>query len=80
VTHFGVHDDAGEHLAALRAHLDEVEGWADELDEAGFVAKLRERAQAPRRDGSGSSYAQALPPEQSYQGLRRYLRRRDQAG
>jgi glyoxylase-like metal-dependent hydrolase (beta-lactamase superfamily II) len=80
VTHFGAHEDVGEHLAALRAHLDDVERWAGELDEAGFVAKLRERAQAPQGDGSGGSYAQALPPEQSYQGLRRYLRRSDQAG
>lgn len=93
VTHFGAHEDVAEHLAALRAHLDEVERWAAEGDEARFVARLRARvagaAGAPgvdvhpsaddARPGAGASagsYGQALPPEQSFQGLARYLRKR----
>jgi glyoxylase-like metal-dependent hydrolase (beta-lactamase superfamily II) len=76
VTHFGAYDDVGEQIAALRAHLQEVEQWAAELDEQGFTEKIRERALAPGRDGSPGSYAQALPPEQSYAGLRRYLSKR----
>lgn len=76
VTHFGAYDDVSEQLAALRAHLEEVERWARELDAAGFIAKVRERVQAPRSDGTPGSYAQALPPEQSYAGLRRYLSKR----
>jgi glyoxylase-like metal-dependent hydrolase (beta-lactamase superfamily II) len=80
VTHFGVHDDVERHLAALRAHLDEVERWAGELDEQGFVARIRERVAGGRGEGGAETYGQALPPEQSYQGLRRYLRRRDQEG
>jgi glyoxylase-like metal-dependent hydrolase (beta-lactamase superfamily II) len=75
VTHFGVHEDVEAHLASLRAHLDEVEAWAGELDEAGFVAKVRERAGATATPGRGGAYAQALPPQQSYQGLVRYLQR-----
>jgi glyoxylase-like metal-dependent hydrolase (beta-lactamase superfamily II) len=79
VTHFGAYEDVAEQLAALRAHLDEVEAWAGALDEAGFVAKLRERVRAPRSDGAPGSYAQALPPGQSYAGLRRYLSKREAA-
>ncbi len=77
VTHFGAYEDVSEQLAALREHLDEVEGWAEELDEQGFVERIRERVRAPRSDGTPGSYAQALPPEQSYAGLRRWLSKRD---
>jgi glyoxylase-like metal-dependent hydrolase (beta-lactamase superfamily II) len=77
VTHFGVHHDVDEHLAALRAHLGEVERWAGELDDRAFVARIRERVAGGRGAGAAETYGQALPPEQSYQGLRRYLRRRE---
>jgi glyoxylase-like metal-dependent hydrolase (beta-lactamase superfamily II) len=76
VTHFGVHDDVAEHLAALRAHLDEVERWAAELDEHQFVARVRERVAGAPGAGGPETYGQALPPEQSFQGLARYLRTR----
>jgi glyoxylase-like metal-dependent hydrolase (beta-lactamase superfamily II) len=77
VTHFGAYEDVAGQLAALRAHLDEVEAWAGELDQAGFAERVRERVRAPSADGAPGSYAQALPPEQSYHGLRRYLSKRD---
>ncbi len=73
VTHFGAFEDVPEQLAALRLHLDEVEAWASEGDEADFVERVHARV-----DGD-SSYGQALPPEQSYQGLARYLRKRAEA-
>jgi glyoxylase-like metal-dependent hydrolase (beta-lactamase superfamily II) len=76
VTHFGAYDDVEEQITALRAHLREVETWAAELDEQGFTEKVRERALARGRDGSPGSYAQALPPGQSYAGLQRYLSKR----
>ncbi|HEX3433200.1 MAG TPA: MBL fold metallo-hydrolase [Solirubrobacteraceae bacterium] len=75
VTHFGAFDDVSEHLADLRAHLDEVEAWAGEGDEASFIARLRARAGADAGESAGA-YVQALPAEQSYQGLERYLRKR----
>jgi glyoxylase-like metal-dependent hydrolase (beta-lactamase superfamily II) len=77
VTHFGAYEDVSGQLAALRAHLDEVERWAEQLDEAGFVAEVRERVRAPASAGTPGSYAQALPPEQSYAGLRRWLSKRE---
>ncbi|HTA06169.1 MAG TPA: MBL fold metallo-hydrolase [Solirubrobacteraceae bacterium] len=76
VTHFGAYEDVPEQLAALRAHLDEVETWAQELDEEGFAAKVRERVEGPTSAGTPGSYAQALPPGQSYHGLKRYLSKR----
>ncbi len=90
VTHFGSHEDVGEHLAALRAHLDEVERWAADGDEQSFVARIRARAAGGDGSPGGSaaaggdapaagSYGQALPPEQSFQGLVRYLRKRELA-
>jgi glyoxylase-like metal-dependent hydrolase (beta-lactamase superfamily II) len=81
VTHFGAHTDVAEQLASLRAHLDEVEAWAVAGDEAEFVARLRARAlgDGAGEGGSPSAYAQALPAEQSFQGLRRYLQKRQQS-
>ena len=77
VTHFGAYEDVEEQLASLRAHLDQVEGWAEVLDQEGFAAELRARVAEGAADGPPSAYAQALPTEQSYQGLQRYLRKRD---
>jgi glyoxylase-like metal-dependent hydrolase (beta-lactamase superfamily II) len=77
VTHFGGYEDVAAQLAALRAHLDEVEQWAERFDEEGFVEKVRERMQGTASAGTPGSYAQALPPEQSYAGLRRWLSKRD---
>jgi glyoxylase-like metal-dependent hydrolase (beta-lactamase superfamily II) len=70
VTHFGAFEDVREQLAALRVHLDEVEALASVGDEADFVERVRARVRG------NSSYGQALPPGQSYQGLARYLRKR----
>ncbi len=88
VTHFGSFDDAQAQIDSLRAHLDEVEAWAAEGDEASFIARLRARAGAASggdgdgRSGAGETagaYVQALPAAQSYQGLARYLYKRGAA-
>jgi glyoxylase-like metal-dependent hydrolase (beta-lactamase superfamily II) len=81
VTHFGAYEDVEQHLSALREHFDEVEAWAGELDEAGFVARVRARAAGSAAVEAGAAepaaaYGQALPPAQSFQGLARYLRGR----
>jgi glyoxylase-like metal-dependent hydrolase (beta-lactamase superfamily II) len=70
VTHFGAHDDVAAQLGALREHLDEVEQWAAQGDPASFVQRMRARV------AGEAAYAHALPPEQSYQGLTRYLSKR----
>jgi glyoxylase-like metal-dependent hydrolase (beta-lactamase superfamily II) len=76
VTHFGAYDDVADHLAELREQLDRVEVMAGELDEAAFASTIRARAAGSARSETAAAYAQALPAEQSFQGLRRYLRRR----
>jgi glyoxylase-like metal-dependent hydrolase (beta-lactamase superfamily II) len=75
VTHFGVHRGFAEQLEELRGYLDAVESLAERLDEQEFTEALAERfVTAP-----GASYLQATPPEQSYAGIARYLKRRRQA-
>ncbi|HEV2923724.1 MAG TPA: MBL fold metallo-hydrolase [Solirubrobacteraceae bacterium] len=75
MTHFGAYDDVAEHLADLRKQLEMAEAMALDLDETAFASLVRARvadSEASVRD----AYEQAMPPEQSFQGLSRYLRRR----
>jgi len=76
ITHFDAYDDVARHLAAMHAHLDDVEAMARELDERDYATTVRTRV-AEAADGdaaAAASYAQAVPLDQSYQGLARYLR------
>jgi glyoxylase-like metal-dependent hydrolase (beta-lactamase superfamily II) len=73
VTHFGSYEDVAEHLAGLREQLDRVEAMAGELDEAAFAAAVRARVAASTTSETAAAYEQAMPPEQSFHGLRRYL-------
>ena len=74
--HFGVADDPPEHLAELRRRLRAWtalvgNGASEEEFEAAAVAEL---------GADASPYVQAMPPWQSYAGLRRYWdKRRDAA-
>jgi glyoxylase-like metal-dependent hydrolase (beta-lactamase superfamily II) len=76
VTHFGSYEDTGEHLRALRTHLDEIERLAEELDEAGYVAAIAARAAGGTE---ALAYGQTMPAVQGYQGMQRYIRRREEA-
>jgi glyoxylase-like metal-dependent hydrolase (beta-lactamase superfamily II) len=75
VTHFGVHHDVAAQLEELRVHLAEVERLAATLDEDGFTAAVRERVAARAGAEIAATYEQAMPPDQSYAGLRRHLER-----
>ncbi|HEX5852947.1 MAG TPA: hypothetical protein VFY36_07640, partial [Solirubrobacteraceae bacterium] len=76
ITHFGSCDDVEAHLAALRERLDRLELMASELDEAGFAAAVRAEL-AGSSPETAATYAQAMPSEQSFHGLARYLRTRE---
>jgi glyoxylase-like metal-dependent hydrolase (beta-lactamase superfamily II) len=75
LTHFDRYDDTQEHLAAIRRSLQEMEDWAKSGDEAHFAQALAQRIAAQADAELAPAYAQAMPPEQSFAGLRRYLQR-----
>jgi len=74
-THFGAHHDVAAQLDELSGHLEEVEDLAARLDEGGFTAAVREGVAAHAGAAVAAAYEQAMPPGQSYAGLRRYLDR-----
>jgi glyoxylase-like metal-dependent hydrolase (beta-lactamase superfamily II) len=74
-THFGRYEDVAEHLAQIRESLTAMERWASKGDEQQFARALEQKI-AVRADPSlTGAYEQAMPPQQSYAGLRRYLQR-----
>jgi hypothetical protein len=78
MTHFGAHDDVAAHLAGLREQLEVAEAMARDLDEPAFASLVRARvADSPASERA--AYEQAMPAEQSFHGLARYLRRRERA-
>jgi glyoxylase-like metal-dependent hydrolase (beta-lactamase superfamily II) len=77
LTHFGAYEDVADHLARLREELDRVEAMARGLDEDTFVSMIRAGvAEFTSSEETAAAYEQAMPPEQSFQGLARYLRGR----
>ena len=69
LTHFGLADDVGRHLAELRERLDAWSRRVEEgMDEAAFVAAAR--ADLPPEEAA--DYDRAMPFWQSHAGLRRY--------
>ena len=76
-THFGDFDDVDEHLRQLSFHMDEVQELAGSLEEADFIAALRARVGDDIDAETAGAYAQAMPPEQCFAGLLRYLRARE---
>ena len=71
-THFGLYTDVAEHLAAPRESLELAEGWARCGQRQQFTSALRERMTCGDPD-LAQAYELAMPPEQCYQGLGRYL-------
>lgn len=75
VTHFGSYDDAAAHVAALREQLERMRRLAQAGDEAAFASAIREQVKASSTAETAAAYEQAMPPEQSFHGLARYLAR-----
>jgi glyoxylase-like metal-dependent hydrolase (beta-lactamase superfamily II) len=76
VTHFGSYEDVDEHIGALREQLDWVQRLVEDedQDEASFAAAIRAMIAGASAPDLASAYGQAMPAEQSYQGLARHLR------
>jgi glyoxylase-like metal-dependent hydrolase (beta-lactamase superfamily II) len=79
LTHFGVVDDVGEHLARTRATLN---AWAsrvrDGMSEAEWVATARQEAVDTDGEEGAATAQLAAPLAQSYAGLERYWRKRSE--
>jgi glyoxylase-like metal-dependent hydrolase (beta-lactamase superfamily II) len=80
IAHFGAYTDVDEQVAQLHEYLDVAEQLARELDAQEFAAAVRERVAAAAAPALAATYAQAMPTDQSYAGLRRYLERAQPAG
>jgi glyoxylase-like metal-dependent hydrolase (beta-lactamase superfamily II) len=74
LTHFGEIDDPVGHLDLVRERLREQAGLARELTAEQFEQRIREQVAAHGGDGT-EAMLQAVPPEQQWAGLDRFLRK-----
>jgi glyoxylase-like metal-dependent hydrolase (beta-lactamase superfamily II) len=73
-THFGRYEDVSEHLRELRTSLAETERLVGAGDMDGFVAAERERVSAAEMNAEAlCAYEQAMPFDQVFAGMQRYL-------
>jgi glyoxylase-like metal-dependent hydrolase (beta-lactamase superfamily II) len=72
LTHFGSYGDVEEHIAQTRDALERSETRARALDEQSFAREMR--AEVACSGDAAAAYEQAVPPDQSFQGLQRYVR------
>jgi glyoxylase-like metal-dependent hydrolase (beta-lactamase superfamily II) len=78
LTHFGAIDDPAGHLETMQRELDWALGLASsEPDEASFSAAVHTRVLAASNADLASRYELAAPPDQCWQGLGRYLSKRE---
>jgi len=80
MTHFGSSTEVDRQLAELGERLDEFARRAAIEDLDTFTAGIRKLLWHRVAPESAAAYVQATPPEQTYQGLERYLRKRGESG
>jgi glyoxylase-like metal-dependent hydrolase (beta-lactamase superfamily II) len=78
LTHFGRHTDVAEQIASVREGLRVQGELARDNDLDGFVEGLRERLSEHMDADAQASFEQAAPPDQLFQGLDRYWRKREE--
>jgi len=78
VTHFGAFDDVTAQLEAVDRGLEELSGLAAGLEIEEFGAEVHRRVVQATDADTAACYEQAAPPDQLWQGLRRYLQTREQ--
>jgi glyoxylase-like metal-dependent hydrolase (beta-lactamase superfamily II) len=76
LTHFGQVTDVADHLHRVRAALTEAADSARLDGEERFIARLEDGIREATDPATMESFEQAAPPEQLYQGLERYWRKR----
>jgi glyoxylase-like metal-dependent hydrolase (beta-lactamase superfamily II) len=77
LTHFGAVDQPEAHLQVVRDRLREQARLAEELPAERFEREVRERVAAAADPDTAEALLQAVPPEQQWLGLNRYLRSRE---
>jgi glyoxylase-like metal-dependent hydrolase (beta-lactamase superfamily II) len=80
ITHFGDYADVAEHLDRLREALTRWSELAGGTDRAGYAAALRAELSATLDERDAASMAQAMPPDDQWLGIDRYLSRLREAG
>ena len=79
VTHFGVHDDVGEQLDALREDLARAPAWALEAPDAeAYAALQREWLVGAASEEVAAGYFAVMRSEDGYAGLKRALLQREE--
>jgi glyoxylase-like metal-dependent hydrolase (beta-lactamase superfamily II) len=76
LTHFGQVTDVADHLHRVRHALTESADSARLDGEEGFIAKLESSLAEATDPATVEAFEQAAPPDQLYQGLSRYWRKR----
>jgi glyoxylase-like metal-dependent hydrolase (beta-lactamase superfamily II) len=76
LTHFGQVTDVADHLHRVRHALTESADSARLDGEEGFIAKLESSLAEATDPATVESFEQAAPPDQLYQGLSRYWRKK----
>jgi len=80
ITHFGDYRDVAEHLDRLREALARLTEAAATTDGDGYAGMLRAEVSAALDEPDASSFMQAMPPEDQWQGIDRYFTRRRDSG
>lgn len=73
-THFGRYEDVKEHLRQIRSCLIDFERLAQAGDEQAFLVALERRIEAGAKEAI-AAYEQAMPPDQTFAGIRRSIER-----
>ncbi len=77
LTHFGSVEDPAAQLETMREQLAEFGERGRTLEEAAFCERLVSEVDGAADAATAASYLQALPPDQSWAGLRRYWSKRE---
>jgi glyoxylase-like metal-dependent hydrolase (beta-lactamase superfamily II) len=79
ITHFGAYEDVDAQLGEVSARLDDWAERARDQDRDAFIAGIEGEIDALAEPAPRPAYTQAAPPDQLYQGLQRYWRKRAEA-
>ncbi len=80
ITHFGDYRDVPEHLDRLREALRRCGELGARTDRAGYAAALRSEIGAAMGEDAAAAFMQAMPPEDQWPGIDRYLSRERESG